>query len=350
MSDYDTQYMAVGDSAEPSRGGGIGWILGILLIIVVIIAVIFLILWLVNRNKNNTGELSITGAQFTTPTSNTIQATWDKVGNDSDVVTMYVYPAGNKVLNFDTNGKPTNPNVIVGNTPSTTTPNTTRVLTVNIPSNASNIVYSAALVVTNPNFAGYNPERGSGLQPGGEINGAFLIRQSGQTVGEVSYAIPGVNISGPTGPTGPVVFYNNNNFTSIDNILFHNDTPGVTGATGAIGGGYLCTVMPSQSGVINIDPTTQCTDIGNSYGLYDTGSGLGIAPMTGATGTSPTLNSNNAYWTFTTDGYWCLSGNRSRCLNLATPPNSDGTSNINIVNNTSATKFSNINFTISSAT
>jgi len=38
---------------------------------------------------------------------------------------MYVYPAGNKVLNFDTNGKPTNSSVIVGNTPSTTTPNTT---------------------------------------------------------------------------------------------------------------------------------------------------------------------------------------------------------------------------------
>lgn len=323
MSDYDTQYMAVGDSAEPNKGGGIGWILGILLIIVVIIAVIFLILWLVNRNKNNTGELSITGARFTTPTPTSIQATWDKVGNDGNVVTMYVYPAGNKVLNFDTNGKPTNSSVITG-TATTTSPNTTRFLSVTIPSNAANIIYSAALVVTNPNFAGANIERGSGLQPGGEITGAFLIRQNGQSVGEISYAIPGVNVfgtTGPTGPTGPSVFYNNNNFTSIDNILFHNDTPGVTGATG--GGGYLCTVMPSQIGVINIDPTTQCTDIGNSYGLYDTGTTtLGIAPMTGATDTNPTLNPTNAHWTYTTNNQWCLSSNNTRCFNLATPRNS----------------------------
>lgn len=353
MSDYETQYGAVYPYETPQKSGGMGWVWALLIFLVLVAAIVFLVLWLYERGKSKDEEgLNITGAEFTTPTQTTIQASWTSVGNDDDVVTLYVYPSGNPTLNFNPNGSPKSGGAAIVQRTSTSSPNTTRTLSVTVPENTKNVVYGAALVVTNSNSPNLSKvERGDGLSPGSEINKAFLIRKSGQSTGEIVYTLP----TDTTVNTGTVE-YNWTESTSIDNILFHHDPDG-----------YICSVMPSQSGVIDVDSTTKCSDLGMAFALYDkessttdtvlvddettTSNGsLGIERVLVNGSVNPKLKENNSLWDWNQNtSRWCLKNIPTKCMNLQSSVKSTKKSDIDVVTASSATtKFSNINFSLSS--
>ena len=338
MSDqYGNQYVTVGDPI-PVATGGFGWLWGLLIFIIVVIAVIFLILWLVERSRKN--ELILTNVVFSTPNATTIRGTWVS-SNSNDQIIMYVFRTGTPI-NFNSDGTPAVPSDVVSQS-APVTGSGTAVATVPV----GNVSYTAVLVVTNPNFSGYDASNVSGaLTPGPSPanTGVFHIQASGQS-GEITYSIP------PSGSQiAPSVGYNFSRDRTNDSNLFFNDVNGL-----------LCTVPLLQSGAVNFNPTTTlCSDLGtNTFILYDTGtsngasgtngtSRLGIRRITPADSTN--TNNNNARWNYNpTTNKWCtLTGTTSvainRCMEL---PVTSATQTVPINMGPTGTSWTNVSFSLS---
>jgi len=298
MSGYDTQYMAVGDSAEPSRGGGIGWILGILLIIVVIIAVIFLILWLVNRNQT-TKQLSLTNPTFSITSSNQMRAVWTGAGNPDDVVNLYVVRSG-PALTFTSAGVPTGTTQVVARAG----PVNGAVLSVTAtPSLALGVSYTGYLIVTNPNISdNYKPYSSQSLAVGPVgPTGAFHIQAIGQN-GEIVYSIPDTTFM--TGATGAVGYNFSGQITANNNLFYYDSNQNI------------CTISLSQHSAANANTDTPltCADFGNNFVLSGDTNVLSLKQF------GPTGDSGSATkWKYdTSNNSWCVAnGTTSKCMQLS---------------------------------
>ena len=152
----------------------------IIIVLLLAAAVVFLILWLNNRNKKNTEkkDLEIEGVKFTAG-ENSVTANWTSVGNGKDVVTLY---ADTIPINFSADGKPEldkNPKVKTSQTVSG------NAKTVTLGNLALKTKYYVSLVVTNPDFTGFNPTN-STVTTGADVpTGSFIIQEI-HTVGDIS--------------------------------------------------------------------------------------------------------------------------------------------------------------------
>ncbi len=131
-----------------------GVVFGVIILLLLLAASItFLILWLNNRNKKNTQvkDLSINGVKFNVDSPTSVTATWESVGNLKDEIILY----GDTIpINFDASGKPEldkNPKVLQSHKVSGNTK------TVTLSGLNKNTKYYLDLVVTNPDFVGFNP-------------------------------------------------------------------------------------------------------------------------------------------------------------------------------------------------
>lgn len=323
-----TQYMEIPDMTE-AKSGGLGWLWGLLIFIILVVAIVFLVLWLTERSKTEK-ELSITGAQFSLTSNNSMQASWSAVGNPDDIVTLYVFKTGTPVK-FNSDGTPSATAIatsgpINGNTTKTA---------VASPTLTSGQAYTGYLIVTNANFPKTHgtPVVSPALVPNSQPSGAFNISATGQP-GEIVYDITTV-------PTKPTVGYNFSNFISLDNNLLHHDPNGL-----------LCTVLlPLHAAVTS---TTTCANVGGAYLLYDptptsSTNQLGIEPYPQSTPTTPydPTKDTTAQWTFdTSKNTWCLTANPTKCLQL--PNGSSGSTGVINISTSTPTTWYNTNFTFSS--
>lgn len=330
----DTQYVFAGDPESVKKGSSVGWIIGIIVFIILLVGIGLLIWWLVSGNNDVQKILSITGTNFTTPTTTSIQGTWTGVGNNNDIVNLYIFKSGSSV-NFTPNGVPANSSDVVGRAGPV---NGTTTKSLSVSTNIqTNVTYVPVLVVTNPDLPGFhNSVVGKALVPGSNVNGAMLIRAAGQSTGDIAYDI---NLNPLTlfTTSSPTVGYDTTGLLNADGNIFYQDPDGL-----------ICTVMQSQIAAVNNDSTTKCGDLGSStYILYDPG-----VPTSGTAGPvalgirlyqdSDTTNTN-AQWKYdTTNQTWCLANNTARCLNLTTNATTiNGLTPINIT--TPGSTWNNIN-------
>ena len=225
----------------------------------------------------DTGPLSITGSEFKAISATSIQATWSAVGNANDIVTLYVNPTG-KEMKFNPNGTPVGSYSISGPVSGNTRSATVTGL-------KTRATYSAVLIVTNPNVAGFNGhhhESGITVSPPLTSGNKFFIQAAGQS-GSITYSpVPGPN----------TVTYSSGTL-NMNQSLLHRDK-----------NGFICATTQTE-------PLTQdslCED--GSYVLY-ADSSVGTANLSIKRKQDLTTEeTGNAQWVYnsTGDNNWCLQG------------------------------------------
>ena len=243
----------------------------VIIVVVVIIAIIFLVLWLIKgtTTNNQKRQLTITGAKIIC--NGDIVATWTGVGNAADQVTLY---AANSPIDFHADGTPSS----VGATASQKVPGTAG--TVSIPGAMQNTKYYVSLVVTNPNFVGFNVVNDIISTCGGSLQGNFIIQEM-NTPGAIQ-----VDTSDPT----KVVYSKGVNKSGINDIWTYDSTN--------------FTISTRSTGVNSTAPRPT---------LYDNNGVLSAKPAT----PSPDMNSQ---WVYNSGSpnFWCIKGT-TRCLFIQTP-------------------------------
>jgi flagellar basal body-associated protein FliL len=266
----------------------------IVIILLLIAAIVFLILWLAKAGtqKNQKNELSISGVKFNF-TASSIIATWDSVGNASDIVTLY---ADTKPIILNAEGKPET-TTIVSSGPVSGTSKTATINTGLTP----NTKYYVDLVVTNPNFVGFNPNPDI-VFTGESIPTTNFIIQEINTIGAIT-----LNTTDQT-----KVFYQTGvNKTDISDIWTY-DTTNFTISTRSLGASSTAPrpTLYNNNGVLAAKDATSATTDATSQWIYN-------------------VNGNNR---------WCIKGTIT-CMNLSSPIVNN--SPITLVEN-SPTKFINI--------
>ena len=243
----------------------------VIIVVVVIIAIIFLVLWLSKTGtvNNQKKQLTITGAKIIC--NGDIVATWTGVGNAADQVTLY---AANSPIDFHADGTPSS----VGATASQKVPATAG--TVSIPGAMQNTKYYVSLVVTNPNFVGFNVVNDIISTCGGNLQGNFIIQEM-NTPGAIQ-----VNTSDPT----KVVYSKGVNKSGINDIWTYDSTN--------------FTISTRSTGVNSTAPRPT---------LYDNNGILSAKPMSA----SPDMNSQWVYNSGSPNS-WCIR-NTTRCMSLPSP-------------------------------
>jgi hypothetical protein len=265
----------------------------IVIVLLLVAAITFLILWLIKggTQKDQKKQLAITGLKFNYTTSSVV-ATWDAVGNPSDVVTLY---ADTNPINFNAEGKPESGTVLASSPVSGTAK------TVTLTGLKPNTRYYVDLVVTNPNFVGFNP------------NPDVIF--TSETIPTTNFIIQEINTIGAialnTKDQTKVYYQVGVNKSDINDIWTYNPTD-FTISTRGLG---ASSTAPS--------PT-----------LYNNNGVLAAKDATSAKADP------NAQWTYNVNGNnrWCIKGTTT-CMNLASP-----VSNLSpiAVTENSTTKFVNI--------
>lgn len=153
----------------------------IILLLILAAAVTFLILWLNSRNKKNTEvkDLNITGTKFTLNNQVAVTAAWESIGNSKDQVVLY---ADTTPINFNSDGTPDtskSPKVLSSNKVSG------NAKTVTLTGLNTNTKYYLDLVVTNPDFTGFNPVSET-IHTNGNVPETSFIIQELHTNGGIS--------------------------------------------------------------------------------------------------------------------------------------------------------------------
>jgi hypothetical protein len=265
----------------------------VVIVLLLVAAITFLILWLIKggTQKDQKKQLAITGLKFNYTTSSVI-ATWDAVGNPSDVVTLY---ADTNPINFNAEGKPESGTILASPPVSGT------VKTVTLTGLKPNTRYYVDLVVTNPNFVGFNP------------NPDVIF--TSETIPTTNFIIQEINTIGAialnTKDQTKVYYQVGVNKSDINDIWTYNPTD-FTISTRGLG---ASSTAPS--------PT-----------LYNNNGVLAAKDATSAKADP------NAQWTYNVNGNnrWCIKGTTT-CMNLTSP-----VSNLSpiAVTENSTTKFVNI--------
>ncbi len=264
----------------------------VVIVILLLSTTVFLFLWLTKTGILNTQKkrLTITNVKF--KCNGTITATWDSVGDPKDLVTLYA--ATNNPIDFNADGTPSSPNNLVSPTVSGSAK------TVSIPGAAQNTKYYVSLVVTNPDFVGFNVTSNVISTCGNALDGNFVMQEM-NTPGAVE-----INISDPTR-----ISYNTGvNKAGMNDIWMYDKTSG--------------TISTRSTGTNSTAPRPT---------LYDNNGTLSAKPAT----PSPDANSQ---WTYNVDSpnSWCIKGT-TRCMSLSSPITSGESI---IIRDGSDTKFINI--------
>ena len=243
----------------------------VIIVILVIIAIIFLVLWLVKgtTTNNQKRQLAITGVKIIC--NGDIVATWTGVGNAADRVTLY---AASSPIDFHADGTPSS----TGATASQTVPGAAG--TVSIPGAMNNTKYYVSLVVTNPNFVGFNVVNDIISTCGGSLQGNFIIQEM-NTPGAIQ-----VDVNDQT----KVVYSKGVNKSGINDIWTYDSTN--------------FTISTRSTGVNSTAPRPT---------LYDNNGILSAKPAT----PSPDMNSQWVYNSGSPNS-WCIR-NTTRCMSLPSP-------------------------------
>lgn len=249
-----------------------GWSLFITILIIVLIALVitFFLLWIGKGTSNR--ALTISGVNFSLPSSDKITATWASVGSSSDVVTLY---ASTSPINFSSGGFP-EPGQNVFLTP--TVSGSAKTLTVG--GLTPNTKYYVDLVVTNPNVVGFNPTPD--------------IIYTGADVPSTSFIITEINTRG-----GISVDVNDNTTVTYDTVI-----------------------NKGLNDIWTYDPqafTLTTQGIGRFSGttpaLYNNNGVLAAADL-------KSLQSSNmlsmAHWVYVNNN-WCLKSDPTKCMTLPLP-------------------------------
>jgi hypothetical protein len=278
------------DVANMSESSGTSmwvWVIIVIVVIVVIAGVIAIIWWATRKgpsSPNGPGPLSITGTDFTAVGANSIRATWTSVGDENDLVTLFVNPTG-KEMKFDRDGNP------LGNYRSSgavSTPGTSAT----VGQLNSGVSYDAVLIVTNPNVGGANKAHSeSAITPIATIppGAKFNISASGQT-GHIHYNRPSPN----------QVSYSLQ-AASVNDSLFMRDSDGFICATNLI------------------SPTTATTMCGDNQAVLYASTTSGTSTLNiGIKSSLDSTQLSQARWVYnsTGDNKWCLTGN-GRCMDYS---------------------------------
>lgn len=271
----------------------------IVIVLLLIAAVVFLILWLAKggTQKNQKKELSITGLKFNYTTTS-VTATWDNVGNPNDVVTLY---ADINPINFNAEGKPevsSSPGTQVVSQVLASSPVSGTSKTVTLTGLKENTKYYVDLVVTNPNFVGFNPNPDIIFTSETIPTSNFLIQEI-NTIGAIA-----LNVNDQT-----KVYYQTGVNKSDINDIWTYDATNFTISTRGLGANSSSRpTLYNNNGVLAAKNATSATDPSSQW-TYN-------------------INGNNR---------WCIKGTTT-CMNLASPVNNSPI----LLTENSTTKFVNI--------
>ena len=264
----------------------------VVIIVLLILTTTFLFLWLTGSGILNTQKkrLTITNVKF--KCNGTITATWDSVGDPKDLVTLYA--ATNNPIDFHADGTPSSSNNLVSPTVSGTA------RTVSVPGATQNTKYFVSLVVTNPDFVGFNVTSNVISTCGNSLKGNFVMQEM-NTPGAIE-----INTSDPT-----KVSYNTGVNKAAMNDIWSYDATNFT-------------ISTRSTGTNSTAPRPT---------LYDNNGTLSAKPATA----SPDANSQ---WSYNIDSpnAWCIKGT-NRCMSLSSPITTGETI---LVSANSETKFVNI--------
>jgi hypothetical protein len=290
-------YYTMNDTENDKSSGSGLWIILIIVAIVVILIIVGLGIWLFGDVEEDR-LLIANGVTFSVPSDGTIEATWTSTNNSDDVLVLYVISNPDQ-MTFDASGVPQGSYLNSG-TPS---PSTAGSIPSTTPSSAGSAsvtglkagIYTATLVVTNPNISDKSYQQTSKALPVkvGALPVIFTITAAGET-GAIRYD-PSSKPTRVGYQTGKIV---------KDSVGFHQDSDGriCAASTGSWSADSMC-------------------DVGSHILYADVANELSInARPVDASGVVSPVTPDNSEWIYI-NGKWCLKSDRTRCMSLNTSPN-----------------------------